>query len=198
MQIVDSSLPAQPRRLGMYYSEAPVCDVAIRNNIACLTLGSGMPALEVIDIQDLWHPTRAASVPLPIANNVAFLGSYACVTGEGLRVFDLTDPEQPTQVGSHNLGYTTYRLHVTGNLIYAAAGEYGLAIYRLTPQLRLDPPVIDRTGMHLSWLGGPGIHLQRATSPVGAIWQDVPNSEGVSSLRFSPTNKSTFFRLVRP
>ena len=198
MQTIDFSLPAEPRRLGAYYSEAPVRDVAIRNNVACITLGSEMPALEVVDIQELWHPTRAASVPLPLANNVAFMGSYACVTGEGLRVFDIADPQQPVHVGSHKLGCETHRLHVAGDLVYVAAGEYGLAIYRLTPQLRLNPPVIDRSGMRLSWLGGPGIRLQRATNLAAPIWQDVPDSEGVSSLRFSPTNKTAFFRLVKP
>jgi hypothetical protein len=198
VQILDLSVPAEPRQVGAYYSDAPVWDVAIRGDVACVTLGSELPGIEVIDMRDFQRPIRTAKVSLPLASNVAFMGSYACVTGEGLQVFDLGDPQQPVRVGSHNFGSETGGLQVIGGLAYVAAGEYGLAIYRLTPQLRLNPPVIDRNGMRLSWLGGPGIRLQRTMSLAGPVWQDVPNSEGVSSLRFLPTNTTAFFRLVRP
>ena len=198
MQTIDLSAPVEPKRLGAYYSEAPVSAVAVEGNVACVTVSSETPALDVVDIQDLSSPTRLASISLRAANNVARIGSYACVTGEGLEVFDLRDPQQPVHVGSHELGCATGRLAAAGDLVYAAAGEYGLAIYRLMPQLRLDRPVIDSSGMLLSWPGGAGTRLQRAMSLDAPVWQDVPYSEGASNLRLSLSNRSGFFRLVRP
>ena len=125
LQILDFSAPAEPKWVGAYYASAPVWDVAMRSDIACVILGSELPGLEVIDLRDIQRPARIARVPLPLANNVAFMGSYACVTGEGLQIFDLSDPHQPVRVGSHKLGSQTHGLQVAGNLVYVAAGEYG-------------------------------------------------------------------------
>jgi hypothetical protein len=198
MQVLDLSTPNHPRQIGSYYSDAPVWDVATRGDVACVTLGIELPALEVLDISDLQRPTRTARVPLPLANNVAFMGSYACVTGDGLQVFDIGDPYRPVLVGSHKLGSQTRGLQVIGDLVYVAAGEYGLAIYRLLPPLKLNPPAMDGNGLRLSWPGAPGIRLQSSTSLSDRDWQDVPNSEGASSLQLFSTNDAAFFRLVKP
>jgi len=198
LQILDLSVPMEPRHVGAYYPEARAADVAVRGEFAFLTEGPELPGLEVIDIGDAQCPTRAARVSLPRANNIAMMGSYACVTGEGLEVFDVGDPYHPVRVGHHDLGAEANRLQVVGNLAHVAAGENGLAIYRLAPQLMLNPPMLDGDGLRLSWLGAPGIRLQRATSLSDRDWQDVPDSEGLSSLRLSRTNASVFFRLLRP
>jgi len=198
LQVLDLSLPTEPKHVGAYYPEAPVSDVAVRDSFAFLTEGSDLSGLEVIDIGDPQCPVRAAKASLPTANNVAMMGSYACVTGDGLQVFDVGDPYHPVRAGHHQLGAETTRLQVVGNFVYVAAGEYGLAIYRVVPQLKLNPPVREGNVLRLSWLGAPGLRLQQATSLSPAAWEDVPNSEGVSSLHLSLTNRAAFFRLVKP
>jgi hypothetical protein len=60
---------------------------------------------------------------------------------------------------------------------------------------------IDLTGrdeLVLTWTAIPGssLHLQRATSLSDRDWQDVPDSEGMNTLRLSPTNTAGFFRLI--
>jgi len=205
LQILDVSAPAALRQVGAYYTDYPVGDVAVRGSVGCVTfdlstgaVNSGSPGLEVLELRDLCHPLRAATMFLPSANHVVLMGSHACITGDGLQVLDLGDPYQPVRVGAHQGGFETWRLQVVGDLAYVAAGEYGLAIYRLTPQLRLNPPVFESNGLRLSWVGGPGIRLQRTTSLTAPVWEDVPNSDGVSSLLLPPPNPSAFFRLVRP
>jgi hypothetical protein len=198
LQILDLSVPTEPRHVGAYYPEAPVVDVAVRGSFAFLTEGSDLAGLEVIDIGDPQCPVRAAKVSLPVANNIQMMGSYACVTGDGLEVFDIGDPYHPVRVGHHQLGSATTHLRVVGNLVYVAAGEKGLAIYRVVPQLKLNPPVRDGNGLLLSWLGAPGLRLQQATNLSSAAWDDVPTTEGLSSLHLSPTNRAAFFRLVKP
>lgn len=200
LQILDLTVPSDPKWSGAYYSDAPVWDVAWFGRFACVTTGPELPGLEVIDMTDFHRPTRVAKVPLALANNVALMGSYACVTGIGLRIFDLADPFQPVLVGSHQFGpdSETRGLQVVGNLVYVAAGAHGLAIYRLTPQLRLDPPVWDGKALRLSWLGAPGIRLQRATSLSAPDWQDVPGSDGASSMELSRAGAALYFRLLKP
>jgi hypothetical protein len=206
LQVLDLSVPTEPRHVGAYFPEAPASDVAVRGDFAFITEGfdglservTDLAGLEVLDISDLQCPVRAAKVSLPTANNVAMMGSYACVTGDGLQIFDVGDPYHPVSVGHHQLSAETKRLQVVGNLVYVAAGEYGLAIYRVVPQLKLNPPVREGNVLRLSWLGGPGILLQEAVSLRDQDWRDVPNSEGMSSLLLSPTNTSSFFRLTKP
>ena len=151
----------------------------------------------MINSGDLQQPVRAAKVPLPVVSNVAVMGSYACVTGDGLQVFDLGDPYHSVCVGRHQLDSATTRLQVVGNLVYVATAESGLAIYRVTPQLKLNPQRYS-SGLHLSWLGGPGIQLQQATNLSEPVWQDAPNSAGASSVTLSLTNSAAFFRQVKP
>ena len=144
-----------------------------------------------------------ARVSLPIANQVELMGSYACVTGDGLAVFDIGNTDQLVPAGSHQLrtnnepGSETRSLEIIGNLAYVAAGDSGLAIYRITPQMRLNSPAMDGNAMRWTWLGAPGIRLQRTTDLTDPDWQDVPDSEGASTLMLSQTDHAAFFRLVK-
>ena len=205
-QIYDVNVPANPRRLGTYYADTPVRDVAVCSNFALVTVSENLgdettdaAGLEVIDLADLWWPSRTSKIAFPVAANVALMaGSYACVTGDGLRVIDLGDPAQPVCVGQHQLGVITSGLSVNGNLAFVAADEYGLAIYRLTPQLFLQPPVRAGNVWRLSWLGGPGIRLQQTASLSQRDWQDVPDTDGANSVLVPLSSADSFFRLIRP
>ncbi len=196
LQILDVSIPAQLRRIGAYYTDSPVWGVAHRGELAFLTLGAECPGLEIVDVGNPSTPSRVALISMKSANRVRLVGSYACITGDGLTVVDVADPYHPVRAGQHRLGdNSTGGLQVVGDLVYVAAGDYGLAIYRVTPQLKLDQPVIDAQGIHLSWLGGPGIRLQRATRLSPPDWQDVPNTEGLSRAQLPATGSAGFYRL---
>ena len=49
----------------------------------------------------------------------------------------------------------------------------------------------------ITWNGGPGIFLQTSTTLGGAGWQDVPNTDGKSSVDLPLSNTGTFFRVIR-
>jgi hypothetical protein len=49
----------------------------------------------------------------------------------------------------------------------------------------------------VTWNGGPGIILQTSTTIGGAGWQDVPNTDGKSSVDLPLSNTGTFFRVIR-
>ena len=196
-RIIDQSIPTEPRWGATYYSDAPTEDVAWQDNIACVILGEELPGLELVDMSDPRHPTRLARIVLQRVNNVAITGSYACVTGERLRIYDFSDPDQLVRVGSHDLGGETYGIQVIGDTAFVAAGRQGLLIYRLTPQLKFNPPVLDSEGLHLSWLGVQGIRLQKTISLSNPDWQDVPVPKGASEIQMSPDLSEAYFRVVK-
>lgn len=203
MQILDLSIPSEPKFVSAYYSDTSVGDVAWRGNLVCLTLEGALPGLEVVDVSDLRRPVAKGRISLANANQVELMGNYACVTGDGLQVFDIQDPNQIVPVGSHRLRTVnapsdeTRALEIAGNLVYVAAGASGMAIYRITPQLQLNAPVWESGTLRWSWVGGPGIRLQRTTSLSAPDWQDVPDSEGVRTLLLPQTGRTEFFRLVK-
>lgn len=207
LQILNAQVPTQLKRFSAFYPENPVQDVALQGNRAYITVSWGMESgayydqsagLEVIDISDLQRPVRTSKITLPAEAKVApMAGNYACVTGDGLRVIDLGDAAHPVCVGQHQLGATTSGLFVSGDLAFVAASDYGLAIYRLTPQLLLQPPVQVGDELRLSWLGGPGIRLQRTTNLSNPDWQDVPNTLGASGVRLALPGPASFFRLIK-
>jgi hypothetical protein len=49
----------------------------------------------------------------------------------------------------------------------------------------------------ITWNGGPGIRLQMSITVGNAGWQDVPNTEGQSSVDLPMSNTGTFFRIIR-
>jgi hypothetical protein len=77
-------------------------------------------------------------------------------------------------------------------------GTWGFKIVRLRDQLALYPPLLSGDTLTLSWTGGPGIKLQKTTNLTTPNWQDVPGSDGVSSLGLPRTDPTAFFRLIQP
>jgi hypothetical protein len=49
----------------------------------------------------------------------------------------------------------------------------------------------------VTWNGGPGIRLQMSTTIGNAGWQDVPNTDGQSSVDLPMSNTGTFFRVIK-
>jgi hypothetical protein len=59
-------------------------------------------------------------------------------------------------------------------------------------------PTIAGGELILEWKGGSGIMLQQTKDLGSPDWQDIPSTEGQSSVRLSLTNTSSFFRLKQP
>lgn len=199
IQILDTTEPTQPKFVTSYYPNASIQDLVWKDDWILATQGDTSPGLELVDMKDPHSPTRSASIDLPSANKVAVMdGSYACVTGKGLRVLDYGDRNQLIQAGAHGIEeYDTFGLEVQDNLVFVAGGEDGLLIYRITPELHLSPPIIEGNQIRLSWMGAPGIGLQESTDLTDANWQDIPGSYGQSEIRIPLRNTSTWYKLKK-
>jgi|GEM_PF-902121 len=198
IQILDITSPTSPNLLTSYYPNASVQDLAWKNSWIIAAHGDLFTGLELIDMSDPANPKQSASITEPHAHKVAFMeSSYAAVTGKGLSVFDYGDPSRLIKVSSDDSDFDTYGLEIHGDLAYVAAGKDGLLIYRITPELKLNPPSIETDGVRLSWLGAPGILLQQtATMPV-PNWTDVPDTEGASKILIPFDQASHWYQLIK-
>jgi nicotinate dehydrogenase subunit B len=97
---------------------------------------------------------------------------------------------------------------VLANAVFDAAGvrcnrlpmipDRVLAFIQNSPTLAVQPPIRVGNQIQLSWNGGPGRKLQKTTSLTNPLWQDVPGTEGVSSIQLPATDATAYFRAIRP
>ncbi|MBI2926485.1 MAG: hypothetical protein HYY24_12390 [Verrucomicrobia bacterium] len=205
LEVIDVSDPSNPVRVGSYAGWFPM-DVV--GNYGYL-IGGG--ALGIIDLSNPSNPVLVGTYRT--GGNVAALrvvGSYAYMNvygdfGERLEVVDVTDPAHPQAVGRRTLSSFPFvvSLEVVGNTVYVGGIlNKGLLIYEAsTPApavLRFNPPLRSGDKLNLSWNGGAGIKLQTTPSLTAPNWQDVPGTDGASSIELPLTDPSAFFRVVKP
>jgi isoquinoline 1-oxidoreductase len=66
-----------------------------------------------------------------------------------------------------------------------------------TQNLTLQQPERSGGQVRLLWKGGPGIKLQKSATLTQPVWEDVPNTDGASSISLPSTDSAAFFRLAR-
>jgi nicotinate dehydrogenase subunit B len=64
-------------------------------------------------------------------------------------------------------------------------------------QFSLSRPERSGDQIRISWKGGSGIKLQKTTTLSNPTWQDVPNTDGVSSSSLLASDSAAYFRLVK-
>ena len=117
------------------------------------------------------------------ASGVAVSGHFACLANfaDGLRVYDVSDPANPTNVAHSTVGgdARAFDLAMAGNYIYLADGLDGLRIYLLVPQLSIG--LGDPNTVLLSWPvpSGPAFVLQQNSDLTTANWSDLTNTPAV-------------------
>jgi len=103
--------------------------VAVQGNYAYI--GEG-PRLTVLDVSEPASPSMAGkTIPLPgVVEDVAVTENTAYVAAgqAGLRVVDISNPTNPTEVGDCDLFGTARDVTVGGGYAYVAVGESGLCV----------------------------------------------------------------------
>jgi len=103
LHIMDISNPYVPRHVGFAETDDDVKAVAIDGSYAFVSLGFYNTRLQVYDVSSPTNPARVAEVFLSSSQSTDFIsiiGNYAYVdSGEGIKVFDISDPTTPIQTG---------------------------------------------------------------------------------------------------
>lgn len=197
LQIIDVSNPAAPFRLGRYITTSFATAVDVVGNYAYLAVWPDK--LEVIDVSQPQSPqflgefqTYGPFGDVQVVGNLAYLADLYSV-----RVIDVSNPTNLVLVAEQSLPDVALDLKLVGDMIYIADSYWGLSIVQVTFPMAINPPVLVGGMLELGWNGGPGIKLQKTTSLSNPDWQDVPGSEGVSSLTLPASGPSSFFRLCK-
>jgi hypothetical protein len=122
VQIFDISDPSTPTLAGSFTSLFErMGDLFIRDGIGYVT---GRYAASVIDLADPTSPVLLASISLPNdAHAVAVAGDamYLSIVGEGFRIYDVSEPSQPTLRGTIPLFVGQFE--IVGDTLYAEHGS---------------------------------------------------------------------------
>ena len=141
LQIIDITDASAPVLAGGFDTSGVALQVAVSGNYAYVA--DNTAGLQVIDISQPSQPFRVggASTPYP-ARCVTVAGNYALVAGlmaQDVLAFDISQPTKPVLLGSTDTGGVAWGMVVANNYLYAANGDYGLAIIKLTPELQITP-----------------------------------------------------------
>jgi hypothetical protein len=122
----------------------------------------------VVDVQHPAQPVLMGTIALPqAATSIQAAGDYLYLTEpNGLHIFSLQDPKNPTRVGEQRLFGPAPRVQIVGRIAFVATGQSGLITFGLgdpaapafLDQLMLYPnllPVLVRESPTLTRFAGP-------------------------------------------
>lgn len=128
-RIVDITKPAEPQTIGAITGQK-MLDVGVAGKHAyAIVAGTSGNSLAAIDCSDLSAPRIVSTRPC-FGSAVAVDDRFAYVTDYGVRVFDLSDPLEPRQIGLLNSIGTglSNDIAVRGKYVYLAANYFGFII----------------------------------------------------------------------
>jgi hypothetical protein len=133
MLVLDITDPAAPILHHAYDTPTDANGVALAGELAYVA--DGASGLLALDVADLCTPTLEREVFIGLPIGMAVSGDFAYVVsdrgGDYLDVFDISDPEHPTRVGSADVSVSAaWDVVVEG--AYAYAGGYGVEVFDIS------------------------------------------------------------------
>ena len=147
MKVVDLTDPSAPLVVATYWPadpgdwlQATVHGLAARDEVAYVVVETSGRAgwvstqLDVVDVSEADMPALLSSVPL-LHESESYAGRFATIHGELLAVtshdsiviLDASDPQRPTIVGAHRVGYGVLYAVAQGDILYLLTEE-GLVV----------------------------------------------------------------------
>lgn len=149
MHIFDNANPAEPVYLSTF-AHANACDpVVVQGDLAYVTLRNGNECqnftneLNVVDVSDLLRPQLLASFPMHHPHGLSVRDNilYLCEADEGLKVFDITEPEEIHEnlIGHVKDYYAVDVISVTKDLLLMVGDD---GFYQFDTRKPADPKVM--------------------------------------------------------
>jgi len=118
LHIIDVSTPSAPVELGALPRFGVKYGLGASGNTVCIVEDT---ELVVVDVSDPAAPVAAGSWSGAYPHDVEVVGQVAYVMAGGLRVLDLADPFNPTQIGLYAIAGES--LDVEGGLVFVAEDQ---------------------------------------------------------------------------
>ena len=151
LRIVDATTPASPTQVAKLDTLGYAEGVSYSGDIAYVSAGS---RIHLIDYGTPASPTYAGRIDAPIDyyQSTIARGSNLFVADffGGFRVFDVSDPSDPEDIGFFDPADRTARIALDGDFAYAANGDKGVTILDVSdPASPTQVAVIDTPGRAL-------------------------------------------------
>jgi hypothetical protein len=198
--MLNVSDPANPRRVGLYQTPSPVSCLSAYGTK--LYVGEETGDLRILDVGTPAHIQLSETYTgwLNPAQGMACSGRILPVArgSFGLQVLDVSDPAKPTWLTCEGTK-PAQEVALMGSYVLVASREMGLIVYELQQSLHppLKPPIISDGTATLTWPPADGVRIQKTTNLLNRVWQDIPESQGASTLTLPITDPPAFFRLVK-
>lgn len=126
--IVDVSQPTAPQRLGNYANDGFIS--ALEANAAGRLLVGASPFLQLVDASEPAAPVALGRVVVTNPRGLSVMGDRAYVADDwaGLRIIDLSDAQQPVEVGRQPTQARTTDVAARGDLAYQADDSAGFRV----------------------------------------------------------------------
>ncbi|MFH1011051.1 MAG: T9SS type A sorting domain-containing protein [bacterium] len=139
--VLDISNPTQPQELGRW-RDGMFYGILVDGNVGVVTTEEGSPF--VLDVSDPENVHIIGNDPFAgcYMRPVGMAGEYFGLMGStgtfdgGLRLYDLSNPEQPIQVAAIDTNYSTRDAVIYGGYAYLATNSLGLRIIDLSNPLQ--------------------------------------------------------------
>ncbi len=176
IEVVDVSVPASPALLGTYVSTGATNAVQVVGTTAYIAETTG--GFTILNVTNPPNIYTYGNYPVPMAVDVSVANGYAYVLDRDLGVhnIDITIPSNPVLRGRYDTPDWSYKLFVTGGLLYTADG-WSASLNILDVSVPSSDPVLkgawgqadEINGVHVE--GGVGY----VTSNNGLWLADVSN-----------------------
>ncbi|MFX0209044.1 MAG: LVIVD repeat-containing protein [Candidatus Hodarchaeota archaeon] len=172
LKIVDFTDPTNPTLIGQFTDEDWSRDVQVIGDLAYVA--DWEDGIEILNISDPTQPFKISDIgsevfSLFVTVNLVF------AAGEILKIYDVSDPFNPIEVGVYDTGNASNEIYVDGNLAYVAAWNKGFVILDVG-----DPANITLLGQYIEeGIGSDGVYIKNEV----ALVADYTN--GVLALNIS-------------
>jgi hypothetical protein len=182
LRILDATTPSAPTEVAQVDTLGYVEGVSYSGDVAYVAAGS---RIHLIDYSTPGSPTYAGRIgsPLDYYQSSAVRGSFLYVADffGGFRVFDISTPSNPQDVGFFDPADRTARISLDGDFAYVANGDKGVSILDVsTPASPTEVAVIDTPGRALqAWVSGTlvfiadteGVQVYDVSTPANPVFQ---------------------------
>jgi hypothetical protein len=217
--IFDISDPTAPRRVGAVRSISSAWYVVTQDMyayVASYVTDGGSSEFVVLDLANPLDPQRVGSVEFPdLGENTQILisGQYAYLNaGQGVRVIDISDPTNPSVVGSYGADLSfdeslLFSMDVagSGDYLYVAEGNWMLRVLQMSTVPENVPLSVESEvgALILKWPATATAYLlESSADPTAPIWDPVAGTTQSNGDQYEITvpadGPARFFRLRKP
>ena len=144
LSIIDISNLEYPELIGQFETSGYNYDVAIKDSLAFLACWDA--GFKIVDVSDPISPVLVSAIEnfnaskLVLSENYAFIvETYPPNTSYNIKIVDITDPENPSEVSSTSFQSYVNELAYNNGYLFIATNDQGLIILNVTdPQNPVD------------------------------------------------------------